>query len=55
MREQGFYWVRDPISQEWHVAYWYGRFWQLVGIETDFSDNDFDLIDTSPLQPPTNH
>lgn len=54
IREPGYYWVKcrgvGPVTSGWIIAeYCANGFWELTGIEIDFSDSDFDHIDPSPI------
>lgn len=46
-RELGFYWVKK-MNGTWAVAEWDAA-WFLPGIDDSFEDDDFLLIDETPL------
>lgn len=47
-RPNGFYWVK-PKNNTWTIGEWDGRHWSLNGNEWDFSDDDFEEIDSEPI------
>lgn len=54
VREPGYYWVScegsGPILGGWFIAeYCATGFWELTGIEIEFSDSDFSEIDPLPI------
>jgi hypothetical protein len=51
-RKTGYYWVLDKGGQDWYIARWDGKYWELPGNELDFSDRDFFFITDTPLQCP---